>query len=80
MLRITKVVPLANHRLRLTLSDESIRERDVRPFLVGPMFEEIRKDPKLFSQAGAERGTVVWPGGIDLYPDVLIWDGPPPVT
>jgi hypothetical protein len=78
MLRIKQVVPLAGYRLRLTLTDDTILERDVSSLLVGPVFEAIRRDPGLFSQVRVERGTVVWPGGVDLCPDVLIWNGPPP--
>jgi hypothetical protein len=55
-------------------------ERDVSSLLIGPVFEAIRNDPDLFAQARVERGTVVWPGGVDLCPDVLIWNGPPPET
>jgi hypothetical protein len=66
MLRIKQVVPLANRRSLLTLSDGSIRERDVTDYLTGPVFEPIRNDPSLFAQARAKHGTLDWPGGIDL--------------
>jgi hypothetical protein len=78
LLRIKSVVPLDGHRLRLTLTNGTTLERDVADLLVGPAFEAIRRDPALFKQARAEHGTVVWPGEVDLCPDVLIWNGPPP--
>jgi hypothetical protein len=78
LLRIKDVVPLTDHRLRLTLTDGTTVERDVDNLLVGPAFEAIRRDPALFNKARVEHGTVVWPGDVDLCPDVLIWDGPPP--
>ena len=78
LLRIQQVEPAGGHRLRLTLSDGSVVERDVARFLVGPVFEAVRSDPALFAQARVEHGTVVWPGEVDLCPDVLIHDGPPP--
>jgi len=80
MVRIKKAVPLTGQRLRLTLTDGRTLERDVGPLLVGPVFDPIRNDPSLFQQVRVEHGTVVWPGGVDLCPDVLIWDGPPPPT
>jgi len=45
---------------------------------MGPVFEGIRSDPRLFAQVRAEGGTVVWPNGADLCPDFLIWGGAPP--
>jgi hypothetical protein len=80
MLRIKKVAPLPGQRLRLTLTSGKTIERDVSALLVGPVFEAIRHDPEVFSQVRAEHGTAVWPGGIDLCPDVLIWGGPPPAS
>ncbi len=78
MLRIKNVTPLSGHRLRLTLTDGSVVERDVGPLLVGPVFEPIRRDPELFRHVTVEHGTVCWPGEIDLCPDTVLWDGPPP--
>jgi hypothetical protein len=78
LLRIRKVEALKGFKLRLTLTDGSIVEREVSRLLVGPVFESIRTDPALFGQVRAEGGTVVWPNGADLCPDVLIWGGPPP--
>jgi hypothetical protein len=78
LLRIREVTALGDVRLRLTLSDGSLIERDVSRLLVGPVFEPIRKDPSFLRKVRAEDGTVVWPKGADLCPDVLIWDGPPP--
>ena len=78
LLRIREVLPVESFRLRLTLTDESIVERDIADLLTGPMFETIRKDPLVFRQAKVESGTVVWQNGADLCHDVLIWGGPPP--
>lgn len=78
MKRIRKAVALPGYRLRLTLTDGTVMVRDVRPLLVGPIFEPLREDERRFAEARAEGGTVVWPNGADLCPDVLIWGGPPP--
>ncbi len=78
LVRIRDVVPLEGFRLRLTLTDGRVIERDVSPLLVGPIFEPIRSKRALFSEVRVEAGTVVWPNGADLCPDVLIWSGPPP--
>jgi hypothetical protein len=78
LLRIRQAVPLEGYRLRLTLTDGSTVERNVETLLTGPVFEAIRRDPLLFRQVRVEHGTVTWPGDIDLCPDVLIWQGPPP--
>ena len=79
LVRIRDVVPLEGFRLRLTLTDGTVIEREVSSLLVGPVFEPIRSDRALFCEVQAEAGTVVWPNGADLCPDVLIWGGPPPV-
>jgi hypothetical protein len=78
LLRIREVLPVEGFRLRLTLTDGSIVERDITELLMGPMFETIRKDAVAFRQVTVESGTAVWPNGADLCPDVLIWGGPPP--
>lgn len=78
LLRIREVLPVEGFRLRFTLTDGSTIERDITDLLVGPMFETIRKDAVAFRQVTVESGTVVWPNGADLCPDVLIWGGPPP--
>lgn len=71
-------MPVEGLRLRLTLTDGSIVERDITDLLTGPIFETIRKDALAFRQVKVDSGTVVWPNGADLCPDVLIWGGPPP--
>ena len=78
LLRIREVLPMEGFRLRLTLTDGSIVERDITDLLVGPMFETVRKGSVAFRQVTVESETVVWPNGADLCPDVLIWGGPPP--
>ena len=78
LVRIKQAVPVGGYRLRLTLTDGSTLERDVEKLLVGPVFESIRQDPGLFRQVRVEHGTLTWPGNVDLCPDMLIWQGPPP--
>jgi hypothetical protein len=78
LLRIREVRALEGFKLQLVLTDGSVIERDVSRLLTGPVFEPIRKDAAAFAKVRAEGGTVVWPNGADLCPDVLIWGGPPP--
>jgi hypothetical protein len=78
LLRIRKATPLEGRRLRLHLDDGRVVDRDVAPYLAGPVFDEVRHDDEIFRAVKVAGGTVVWPNGADLCPDVLIWDGPPP--
>ncbi len=78
LVRVLKVKALDSFRLRLTLSDGSVIDRDVHALITGPIFDSVRSNPDLFRQVRAGAGTVVWPNGADLDPDMLIWNGPPP--
>lgn len=78
LLRIASAKPLDGYRLELRLTDGSTIERDVSKLLVGPVFDEVRRDPTSFRRVRVEGGTLVWPNGADLCPDVVIWGGPPP--
>jgi hypothetical protein len=78
LIRISSVKPLNGFQVELTLTTGEVVQRDLRPFLNGPIFDSIREDEEQFSQVRAEDGTVVWPNGADLCPDVVIWSGLPP--
>ena len=69
LLRIRAVEALDGFRLRLTLTDGSIVERDVSGLLIGPVFDSLKRDPEQFRMVRAEGGTAVWPNGADLCPD-----------
>ena len=55
------------------------RTVDLAPFLWGPAFEQIAADDELFAavRVDPEIGTIVWPNGADLDPDVLHGDPEP---
>jgi len=78
LVRILEAKPLDGYRVQLTLTDGRVVERDLGPMLVGPVFGEIKNDEARFKEIHVEGGTVVWPNGADLCPDVLIWGGLPP--
>lgn len=78
MIRVRTAVPLEGRRLRLTLTDGSVVERDVQDLLWGQVFDRLRTDDALFRRVRARYGTVTWPGDLDLAPETLIWDGPDP--
>ena len=73
--RVREAIPLPGFRLRLILTDGS----DISEVLEGPVFRPLREDEALFRQVRVEGGTVTWPNGADICPDVLIWGGAPPV-
>lgn len=78
MLRITRVRPLEDHWLRLTLSDGQVVDRHVGEAIWGPVFDAVRTNPAVFAAAYVDGGAVSWPGEVDLDPEVTIWGGPPP--
>ena len=76
-IRIETVEPLDGYVLRLGFSDGTARGVDLEPELWGPVFEPLR-DPAVFRQVTVdhELGTIVWPNGADMDPDVLHDDLP----
>jgi hypothetical protein len=79
MAEITEVRILEYRTVRLTFADGSTRVVDLAPFLWGPVFAEIAADDGLFAQVSVdtELGTIGWPNGADLDPDVLHGDHEP---
>jgi hypothetical protein len=72
---ITAVEHQGGHRLRLTFADGFIGDVDLAERFRapnGPMFEPL-EDEAYFAQVTVdpELGTIVWPNGADLAPDVL---------
>lgn len=59
-------------RLRLTFADGLVGELDVLDRMRGPVFADARSE-RGFAQVHVdpESGTITWPGGADLAPDVL---------
>lgn len=78
LLRISKVEAEDALTVRLTLTDGSVVTRDLSGLLQGPMFQRIREDPSVFCTVTVENGTLLWPNGADLCPDMVIWGGLPP--
>jgi hypothetical protein len=78
LLRISAVEPLEGARVRLTLTDGAVIERDLSALLAGPLFREIREDTARFREVRVEAGGLAWPNGADLCPDAVIWGGLPP--
>jgi hypothetical protein len=70
--RVVNVEHLDQLRLRLTFSDGLVRELDFAGVLEGRMFDSL-KDQEYFAQVFVDEvsGTIAWPNGIDLDPDVL---------
>ena len=73
MVRIVAVELLHDHVVTLRFGDGSEKSVDLRPYLQGPIFKPVVEDPALFREVGVDRqlGTIVWPNGADICPDVL---------
>jgi hypothetical protein len=74
MVRVRSAEALDGFRLRLLLTDGEERIVDVSPYLHGPIFEPLRGDRSLFAAVSVDPdfGTVVWPNGADIDPEVLL--------
>jgi hypothetical protein len=68
---------LAEFLVRVVFTDVTSRDVDLAPYLQGPIFEPIRRQPELFRAVRVEFGALTWPNGADIDPDVLYHGGPP---
>jgi hypothetical protein len=72
--RVISARHIADYRLELTFTDGTRGELDFRDRVVGRggVFAPL-EDVAYFSQVkvDTDAGTVVWPNGVDLCPDVL---------
>lgn len=77
-IRIETVDVLDGYAVRLGFSDGTSRDVDLEAELWGPVFEPLL-DPQLFRRVAVdpELGTIVWPNGADIDPDVLHGDQTP---
>ena len=77
MIRVKTVKPLSGYRLKIGFTDGSTKIVDLESKLWGPVFEPLR-DPAKFREVRVEHGTIAWPNGADLDPEVLYHGGTPP--
>ena len=73
MVEVRSVKVLEKYRVLLEFRDGAQKEVDLEPLLHGPIFEPMRRDSELFRavRVDVELGTIVWPNGADMDPDVL---------
>lgn len=74
--RITSAEPLDGFVLKLSFEDGTERTVDLEGELWGPVFAPLRANVELFRQVRVDDdlGTIVWPNGADMDPDVLHGD------
>jgi hypothetical protein len=70
---VTAVEVLHDFVVGVTFDDGTVGEVDLLPHLWGPVFEPLRADRTLFAQVRVddEEGTIVWPNGADVAPEML---------
>ena len=76
---VTEVKCFGGHRLGLRFDNDERSEIDIGDFVAfDGVFESLR-DPSYFRRVDvtADLGTIVWPNGADLCPDVLYANSTP---
>jgi len=79
LIRVQSAEPLDARRIRVVFTNGEQREIDLTPYIdTGPIFELVRTNPSFFQSVAVDGGTLTWPNGADIDPDVLYHGGAPP--
>ena len=70
------VEPRPDYCLLITFDNAEKRVFDVKPYLAGKLFEELR-NPVFFRLAAPAGLSVEWPHGQDICPDELYYNSVP---
>ncbi|MBP1466263.1 DUF2442 domain-containing protein [Candidatus Chloroploca sp. M-50] len=74
LMDIVAAEPLEGFHVRLTFTDHTTREVDLWPYIHrGPIFAPVRDDVAFFRQMEIRDGTIAWPNGADIDPNVLYY-------
>ena len=73
---VQAVEVLDDFEVRLTFDDGLEKVVDLEKYLRGPIFEPLRENRALFRSVHVdeEAGTIIWPNGADIDPNVLYYD------
>ena len=71
MVRVKALRHVRDFVVEFTFTDDSKRDIDLDKYLWGPIFQPLRDDPALFRRFKVKYGTITWPNGADIDPDVL---------
>lgn len=78
-IRVRSVEPLEPWSVRVLFTNGEQRDIDLAPYIAhGAIFKRVRTDAAFFRTAQVDGGTITWPNGADIDPDVLYYGGPPP--
>jgi hypothetical protein len=70
---VSAAEPVEGFTARIVFDNGVVRAISLERYLRGPIFEPIRRDPALFRAMTVSGGTVAWPNGADIDPDVLYY-------
>jgi hypothetical protein len=76
LMDIQTVDVLDHYNVRLVFSDNVEKVVNLEMYLRGPIFEPIRNNMEVFRTVYVDEnaGTIVWPNGADIDPNVLYYD------
>lgn len=72
LVRVKDVKPVRDFIVHVWFTNGTDREIDLEKYLHGPVFDEIRSNPKMFTTIKVGHGrTICWDNGADIDPDTL---------
>ena len=73
LVRVQSVEPKEEFNVFVKFTDGSQKQINLEPYLHGSIFEQIRNNASEFHAMFVDEGTIAWPNGADIDPDVLYY-------